>query len=110
MQSDGRAVTNDEEVVVVVDQFVCGWQAPAQHFSHGTDQCCGFRIEFADKTCKLLFTFNGGLRSSSCSSFHDLGTRHRSLIPQRFETLSPARTPQAQAISSAILPRLSSNF
>src|SRR5450432_4020811 len=66
-RSLGRTASNDEKVVVVVDQFICRWQALAQHFSRCPDQCCIFRIEFVDKARKLLLACGSALRSGSRS-------------------------------------------
>src|ERR1700731_1574644 len=49
------AVTNDKEVVIVINQFMRGGQAVAKYFAHGANQGLMIGIKFGNESCELFF-------------------------------------------------------
>ena len=69
-RSPGRVIPNHEEVVVVVDQLIGGWQTLAHRLAHGTDQLRVFRVELADETFQLPLGRGAGWRGGFCGDLH----------------------------------------
>src|ERR1700722_1897719 len=76
-----RTVADDEEIVVVVDQFVRGGKPFAERLAHRANQRLIFRLEFVDELLECLFGISGRSRSGLRGCLHAVSPP-RNLLPR----------------------------
>jgi hypothetical protein len=88
-----RTITDNEKIVIVVSQFVGGWQAFSQLLPNSANQGLIFWLKLVDKTLELLFRIRRCLRDYLPYSRHQwpLYRFHFRLESASFEFFLPAR-------------------